>query len=258
VTREIPGKKRRHLPTSAPQRWTPALLEAVAAGERRVLAPRLALGHDLALIEAAQIAAERAAELAAGAMAKDPPRQPIACGDRCSSCCVSKVVATAPEILRVVDHLRRTLSPEAFAARLDRVRAADAQTRGMTRAARLAARIPCPLLDDGSCSVYPARPLLCAGWNSLDRGACERYFAAPAGQPSAPVYAPAYELASAVLAGLVGACQDAGLDGSLLELIAGLRIAMERANAGERFRRRLPVFALARDSEPGGIVGGEG
>lgn len=36
------------------------------------------------------------------------------------------------------------------------------------------------------------------------------------------------------------------------ELTPGaLRIAMERPNAEERWRKRLPVFALARDTEPG-------
>jgi hypothetical protein len=252
VPRESRRAPKRTLPIAPRQRWTPALLSAVAAGERKVLAPLLAEGREGAAIEAAEIAFTRAAELARAAIASDPPPEPIACRDRCSFCCMAKVVVTAPEILRVVAHLRRTLAPEAFAALLERVRTADATTRGLSRAARLPARVPCPLLLEGSCSVYPVRPLVCAGWNSLDQGACERYFAAPEGQPSAPAFAPAYEVTSAVLAGLGGACFDAGLDGSLLELIAALRIAMERPSAEERWRRRLPVFALARDMEPGG------
>ena len=66
---------------------------------------------------------------------------------------------------------------------------------------------------------------------------------------SAPVYAVGYEITGAILAGLVQACADAGLDGTLLELIAAVRIALDRPTAGERWRRRLPVFALARDPE---------
>jgi hypothetical protein len=247
--RRAPSRK---LPIADRQRWTPALLEAVAEGERRALAPLLAKGEAGAPARAAEMAFDRAVELSRAAIAKDPPSRPLACRDRCSSCCVAKVVATAPEVLRIAEHLRRTRSEEAFAALLERVRAADDKTRAMTRAARLSARIPCPLLHEGSCSVHPVRPLLCAGWNSLDAGACERYFEAPEGKPTAPVYAPAYEVMSAVLAGLGKACFDAGLDGSLLELIAALRIAMERPNAAERWQRRLPVFACARDAEPRG------
>lgn len=252
MPRESRRAPRRQLPTVARQRWTPALLSAVAAGESQVLAPLLAEGRAEAPTLSAQLAFERAAELTRAAIANDPPSQPFACQDRCSFCCSSKVVATAPEILRIAEHLRRTWSAEAFAALLLQVRAADEKTRGMTRAARRAARISCPLLHEGSCSVYPVRPLVCAGWNSLDASACERYVAAPEGERSVPVYGPAYEVTSAVLAGLGKACFDAGLDGSLLELIAALRIAMERPNAAERWQRRLPVFALARDAEPRG------
>lgn len=234
-------------------RWTPALLEAVAEGERKVTAARLAQGDERAPIAAAEAALARGLELARAALVKDPPPTPLACGPRCPSCCVAKVVVTAPEILRIAEHLRTTRDEAALAALLERVRAADAVTRGLSRAARREAGVPCPLLEGGSCSVHPVRPLLCAGWNSLDVGACERYFEAPAGEPVPPVpplHAPAYEVTSAVLAGLGKGCFDEGLDGSLLELIAALRIALERPNAKERWQRRLPVFSLARDIEP--------
>src|SRR6185436_17064072 len=132
------------------QRWTPELLEAVAEGERKVLGPLLAEDRAGAAIEAAEMAFARGLELTRAAIANDPPPRPIACRDRCASCCVAKVVATAPEVLRIAEHLRRTLAPEAFTALLSRVRAADATTRGLSRAARLSARVPCPLLHEGS------------------------------------------------------------------------------------------------------------
>ena len=62
-----------------------------------------------------------------------------------------------------------------------------------------------------------------------------------------PGHALSYELASAVLAGLGRACLDQGLDGHPLELVAALRIALERPNAEERWLARLPVFSQARE-----------
>jgi hypothetical protein len=243
-------QKNRSLPLAARSRWTPDVLLGVAQGERRALGPVLARDEDGAAIEAARMALERTLELARAALSREPPARPIACAKGCSHCCSSKVVITAPEALRIAAHLRRTLDPEALSAALARVVAVDDRTRGLTRARRFEAKIACPLLaDDGSCSVHEVRPVTCAGWTSLDVGACERHFAAEIEQKSAPVYALGYEISGAVLAGLAQACADVGLDGSLLELTAAARIALERPTAGERWRRRLPVFWRARDAE---------
>jgi hypothetical protein len=94
--------------------------------------------------------------------------------------------------------------------------------------------------------------LICRGWTSLDADACVRHFTDPARAPVPPAHGPAYELPSAVLAGLGRAALDAGLDGGLLELNAALRIALERPTAAARWLARLPVFSTARDGEAGG------
>jgi Putative zinc- or iron-chelating domain len=231
--------------------WTPDLLAGVAQGERRALAGVLARDEDGAPAEAARLALDRALALTRAALDREPPSRPIACARGCSSCCISKVLVTPPEALRIAEHLRATLDDEALAAVTARIAAADDRARGLTRARRFEEKIPCPLLaPDGGCSVHEVRPLVCAGWTSLDVGACEQHFAAEGEEgPSAPIYGLGYELATAILAGLVQACADAGLDGSLLELIAALRVALTRPTAGERWRKRLPVFALARDEE---------
>lgn len=241
---------KRALPLLGQTRWTPELLRAVAEGESKALLPLVARGPDGA-IEAAAAAADRAAELLAAAMASEPPDRPIACQRGCSACCQAKVLVVAPEVLRIAAHLRETLGEEALGALLERVREADGKTRGLSRAARAEARVPCPLLDaEGGCSVHAVRPLVCRSWTSYDAGACERYWwETPSGRLSPPQYALGYELSQAVLAGLGKACFDTGRDGTPLELIAALRIALERPNAGERWHRRLPVLQMAQDAE---------
>jgi hypothetical protein len=229
-------------------RWSPELLAGVAEGERKALRALFDRGPEGA-VAAASEASGRAAELERAALAKEPPPVPIACGPGCPSCCVAKVAVVAPEVLRIVAHLRATLDAEALAALTARVRLADGETRGLTRAQRIGAGIHCPLLSGGSCSVHSVRPLLCRGWTSLDRAACERHFADPDEAPVAPAYAVGYELASAVLGGLGRAALDAGRDGSLLELTAALRIALEVPNAAERWDAGRPVFAPAHDAE---------
>jgi hypothetical protein len=247
-----PGERgRRALPVVADARaWEPALTSAVAEVERQAASARLAEGTEAGAIAAAEQAAARALRLAAGELERRPPPAPIACEPGCPHCCHAKVIVFAPEALRLAAHLRAALGPGELEALRERVAATDARTRGTTRAERAELRLPCPLVDDaGSCSVHAVRPLHCIGWSSLDLAACERSLAGGAGVPSAPVYAPQYELANAIMGGLAKACFEAGLDGAPLELVAALRIALDRPNAGERWLRRLPVFSQARDAE---------
>jgi Putative zinc- or iron-chelating domain len=251
VSAKPPRAARRALPVVTRTRWSPALLAAVAEGERKALRPLLEQGSEGA-VAAAAAAGERAAELIRAATAREPPPLPVACAPGCPSCCVSKIAVVAPEVLRIAAHLRQTLDPEALAALSERVRAVDGVTRNLTRAARARSGVPCPLLtEEGSCSVHPVRPLVCQGWTSLDASACERHFADPDGTPTAPAFTVAHELASAVLAGLGSAARDAGRDGALLELVAALRIALTHPDAAGRWEAGRPVFAPARDAETG-------
>jgi hypothetical protein len=241
---------KRALPLAPATRYTPAVLEGIADGERAALAPVLAQRNEGAVIEAAAQALARAEALIDAAVRMEPPDQPVACKAGCSTCCSSKVLALAPEVIRVAAHLRASLDAGAFALLVERVRAVDARTHGLSRVERVEAGVPCPLLDDrGGCSVHGVRPVVCAAWNSIDVTACERHFADPASVAVAPSHRPAYEVANAVLAGLGWAAKDHGLDATPLELVAALRIALERPNAAERWLARLPVFATARDPE---------
>jgi Putative zinc- or iron-chelating domain len=234
----------------AETRYTPAILEGIADGERAVLARLLSRRDEAGILEAAREALARAEALQDASARAEPPARPIDCRAGCSTCCTSKVLALAPEVLRIAAHLRATLAEDALAALLELVRAADARTRGLPRRERAEAGVPCPLLDArGACSIHAVRPLVCAGWNSTDVAACERHFADPGGAPVAPMHPPSYELANAVLAGLGWAAREQGLDAAPLELIAALRIALERPNAAQRWLARLPVFATARDPE---------
>jgi hypothetical protein len=242
------ARPKRSLPVAVPTRWTPDLLAGVAEGERQALRPLFDRGTDGAVLAAAS-SSERAERLVAAALVKEPPPAPIACKRGCPACCVSKVAVVAPEVLRIVAHLRATLREAELATVTARVRAADERTRGLTRVERARAGVPCPLLVDGACSVHEVRPLVCRGWTSLDARACERHFAEPDAVPVPPAHTVGYELATAVLAGLGAAATDAGRDGGLLELVAALRIALEHPDAAGRWDAGRPVFVPARDAE---------
>jgi Fe-S-cluster containining protein len=193
--------------------------------------------------------AERAANLADRAIAEtaasDPPDPPLACREGCAWCCHRVVGVSAPEVLRVVAFLRDNLSaPELQAAR-DRVAQTEARRRALRHDGWAAARLPCPLLVDGRCSVYPARPLTCRGYNSSDAHRCES-FTTSRQHVEVPVHVPQQRLATLMLDGVLSGVTESGLRGELLELTAALQVALGEPDAAERWLRGEPVFTPAR------------
>jgi len=187
-------------------------------------------------------------ELSAEVTERIPPKEPIACKAGCSFCCHLKVLVTAPEVIRLVAHLRATRSPDELDALRAHVAATDDKSRGMTTQQRMTARIPCPLLVDAKCSAYEARPLVCRGATSLDVGQCERGFDMGM-DVEIPFYKPQYQVADVLRAAVSNVAFQHKLDGRILELIAALRIALDEPSAGKRWAQRLPAFKAARDAE---------
>lgn len=231
-------------------RYSPAVLEGIAAGERVVLRLTLARGDRAAVTDAAAAALARAEELSAIAREREPPDRPIACQKGCSACCTAKVLVAPPEAVRIAEHARATLPPDVYTSLVERVHTAHERSRGLTRAERIRASIPCPLLDEtGACSLYEVRPIICSGWNSLDKPGCDAHFLDHTAAMPPELHPQSNEVALAVLGGLIGAVIDRHLDARPLELHAALVIALADEDAGERWRRGEPIFAPAIDRE---------
>ncbi len=185
-----------------------------------------------------------------------PPSAPIGCAEGCAYCCHLKVIATPTEVIALADELRASLTPEQLQALRERVAAASALTRGATAEERARARVPCPVLVEGRCAGYAARPLHCAGANSFDPSACQRAFERP--DEEVPIgHYPAQRLAAdALAAGLSRGLLRARLDGRMVELVAGLLVALDLEDAEARWRAGEPVFVSAVDRELDELVRG--
>jgi hypothetical protein len=177
------------------------------------------------------------------------PVSPVACREGCAFCCHLKVLVTAPEVLRLAEHIRSTRTPEELRTVRARVARADEVTRDMTTDERAGIKVSCPLLVDGICEAYEARPLACRGANSLDPIACQRAYEHPDEIIDIPVYKPELQVTEAVRAGLASGAAVNGLDGRLFELNAALNIALDTPNAGEAWAHGRPVLDGALDAE---------
>ncbi|MBK8253090.1 MAG: YkgJ family cysteine cluster protein [Polyangiaceae bacterium] len=238
------------MPNTVKTRYSPAVLEGIAAGERVVLRLTLARGDLSAVSDAAATALARAEELMAVAREREPPIRPIACKKGCSACCVAKVLVSPAEAVRIAEYIKKKLSAAELNALIKSVEDARARSHGLTRKERIQKAIACPLLDsDGGCLVHEVRPIICAGWNSIDKAGCDAHFIEHTADMPPEMHPQSNEVALAVLGGLIGAAIDRKLDTRPLELHAALQIALGDEHCGERWRRGESVFEAAIDRE---------
>jgi Fe-S-cluster containining protein len=148
-----------------------------------------------------------------------------ACRAGCSHCCTLRVDVTVAELAHLLDVIRSEWAPDAVQALRDRIEVVWHRRESLPVRARREARVPCPLLVDGHCSVYAARPLACRAWHAFDADACRADAAAPNTRDIA--YNPhRLGIAHSVALGAAAALREAGVAPSHVDLLTGLRAGL--------------------------------
>jgi hypothetical protein len=174
-----------------------------------------------------------------------PPadRGPLACVAGCDLCCHLRVMVTPVEVFGLLDYLQSALDPASHAAFRERVGHAAARLSALAPEAVLATNLACPLLVEGRCIGYPARPFNCRSYHSLDRAACQRAFDHPddpsLGHPQLAAMARVHE---GVQSGLLTALGCGGFDAAQRELVGALQEALDDPDCRRRFEAGEPAF----------------
>ena len=159
-----------------------------------------------------------------------------ACAKGCSHCCKSYFVsACPPDIFRIARHIRDNHKAD-FEAELDRICAAENNTRNVSHTARYNERLPCSLLIDDACSVYEARPTACRGWASTDVKACENR------EDDIPVPEVYRESRRAIDHAVRATLKHHGRDKRSFELNHAVRVALEDPDSEARWLNGEDVF----------------
>ncbi|MBC7134413.1 YkgJ family cysteine cluster protein [Oceanibaculum nanhaiense] len=172
-----------------------------------------------------------------------PPTKEIACAAGCSHCCHLPVVTEAITVLRLAHYIRTNFSPEAIEALRTRIAARQAQLLPLDSASRRHFRQACPLLENGQCSAYEARPLICRSFNSFDESACRTEILEKANDFYMEGYPLPFEIGSALTRGMVSGLSSAGYRDAQLDLAAALGVALDRADAAEAWLAGEDIFA---------------
>jgi hypothetical protein len=166
------------------------------------------------------------------------------CRAGCAHCCHFNVDVTMLEVLRI----DAAMSVGAVANRRAEIAGTAPRIAGLTRAARRRLGISCPLLIDGACSAYAARPLACRSLLSLGAAACAADFAAGlAGEQrvAVPSLALPMLLGTAIFSGQVAALGDFRLPNHAVELTAALDLLEREPGALDRWLAGEDVFPRA-------------
>ncbi len=110
----------------------------------------------------------------------------IDCKKGCSWCCHQPIFATGHEMLFVWEFMKLNFSEENIKSTVQRA-FDNYQKRGrLGEKELLSSKQACPLLKNGSCSVYPARPLTCRIYLSMSEPSCRTFYDEPKKKDSYP------------------------------------------------------------------------
>jgi Fe-S-cluster containining protein len=161
----------------------------------------------------------------------------LACRHGCALCCVFRVHVRAHEVFAIVNYIAANFSADEKSALLVRLEKHAARIAPMSRGEHQTTNVPCPLLVDSACSVYPVRPFGCRSHHSTDVGACQYSYDHPKDSTFPGARDPEYGLLWNEMAAYAhGAFEGAGFDKQEYELGTALLAALNNSASAKRWR----------------------
>ena len=113
--------------------------------------------------------------------------------------------------------------------------------KGKKKLARLRDQLPCPLLMEGRCSIYPVRPLVCRAMHTFNAEACEQELLGGKLGPG-EYYAHRYEFVWSISSGLQNGCREIGCQTGILDLTRALHDFFSQENPVDKWINGEEVF----------------
>ena len=167
----------------------------------------------------------------------------LACRAGCTWCCYFTVDVRAAEVFRILDFVEQSFTPEEKARVYAEVRVNSAALRNLGEGERVTRNVKCPLLNEGRCTAYAARPQSCRNYHATNVAGCRQSYEEPENLDIDPDFAPGvYQAGGAHVEAVSAAMREAGYDVNAYELNCALDAALSDPGARERFESRLKPF----------------
>lgn len=103
----------------------------------------------------------------------------VACAKGCEWCCHQAVYANSYELHYLSEHILTNFSPEEITGLTKKAHDKQEKTSVLNESEIQKFKSPCPLLKNGACSAYQARPMACRIYLSTKLETCTEFYKHP-------------------------------------------------------------------------------
>jgi len=152
----------------------------------------------------------------------------VACYKGCHWCCHQAVFANSYELHFLSERIKKDFSPEELTGVIAKANAKYLITSELSDEEILKYKAPCPLLKDGACSVYVARPMACRIYLSTKLETCLEFYTHPENETNYPALIDFPLRAGRMLnEGFRTALKEYGIETAEFRVEEGLRIVLK-------------------------------
>jgi Fe-S-cluster containining protein len=152
----------------------------------------------------------------------------VACHKGCHWCCHQAVYANSYELHYLSEQVKKNFSQVELSSLISLTKNKYAQTSVLDENEILKFKSPCPLLKNGSCSIYSARPMACRIYLSTKLESCLEFYRHPENDENFPALIDFPLRAGRMMnEGFGTALKEFGIETAEFRLEEGLRIVLE-------------------------------
>ncbi|MCL3779370.1 hypothetical protein EMN47_03110 [Prolixibacteraceae bacterium JC049] len=153
----------------------------------------------------------------------------IDCKARCEFCCHQAVFANSVEIDYLARHIKKQLPNNQQRTIAKKAKQKYQLTEQLGSKAVLNLKHKCPLLFDGKCTAYEARPMACRIYLSMKLSTCQRFFEQPDDKNNYPALLEFPLMAGRMMnEGFLAALKTENIECAELKLEHGLNIELNQ------------------------------
>lgn len=154
----------------------------------------------------------------------------VDCQKGCHWCCHQAVYANSYELHYLSEQLKSRFTQEEFSTVVQLAEKKNVITSKLSTEEILKYKSPCPLLKDGSCSIYAARPMACRIYLSTRLDTCLEFFNQPENEDNFPALIDFPLRAGRMMnEGFRAALKEIGIETAEFRLEEGLSIVLKNS-----------------------------
>lgn len=152
----------------------------------------------------------------------------VACFKGCHWCCHQAVYANSYELHFLSEEIKKNFSSEELYRIVEKTEAKYVHTSKLNEDEILKYKAPCPLLTNGTCSIYHARPMACRIYLSTNLETCLEFYHHPKNENNFPALIEFPLRAGRMMnEGFSAALKEFGIETAEFKLEDGLRIVLK-------------------------------